>query len=299
MFEQTSKPVTELIKDFLANGSEALSHIQKSRVDSFSNEYQEIWTYYQLVYRDNNQHQEFVQKIEHMYNGMNDPKKLKSVLVGFPKSVTLPPWENKKPAPKLAQVLRSRRRFIEHFLGRKTTSRNLFNMGIKASALDKMQIADDLGISNADGMAGACFEMGLIDATFRTNDKNFYAINADGTDVDGFPVTIGEKMKRGVALADFNDNGKVDIVVGTDSDNIYLVYDDGTIADGFPFEGDGDFRSEPTILDFEEQKIILTATKDGTFYAIDEAGELIFSIETSDDIMVSPSIFVYVTNFIN
>ena len=37
-------------------------------------------------------------------------------------------------------------------------------MGIKASALDKMQIADDLGISNADGMAGACFEMGLLDA---------------------------------------------------------------------------------------------------------------------------------------
>ena len=79
-------------------------------------------------------------------------------------SVTLPPWENKKPAPKLTQVLRSRRRFIEHFLGRKTTSKNLFNMGIKASALDKMQIADDLGISNADGMAGACFEMGLLDA---------------------------------------------------------------------------------------------------------------------------------------
>ena len=106
----------------------------------------------------------FIEKIEHMYNGMNDPKKLKSVLVGFPMSVTLPPWENKKPAPKLAQVLRSRRRFIEHFLGRKTTSKNLFNMGIKASALDKMQIADDLGISNADGMAGACFEMGLLDA---------------------------------------------------------------------------------------------------------------------------------------
>ena len=91
-------------------------------------------------------------------------------------------------------------------------------------------------------------------------------------------------------MADFNDNGKVDIVVGTDSENLYLVYDDGTIAEGFPFEGDGDFRAEPTILDIGTQKMILAATKDGTFYAIDELGELIFSIETSDDIMVSPSI---------
>ena len=123
-----------------------------------------------------------------------------------------------------------------------------------------------------------------------SSSNKLYAINPDGTDVSGFPITIGEKIKRGVALADFNNNGKVDIVFGTDSENIYLVYDDGTIANGFPFEGDGDFRAEPTILDISTGKMILAASKDGIFYAIDDLGELIFSIETSDDIMVSPSI---------
>ena len=123
-----------------------------------------------------------------------------------------------------------------------------------------------------------------------TSSNKLYAINPDGTDVEGFPITIGEKMHRGVGLADFNNNGKVDIVVGTDSENLYLVYDDGNIAEGFPFEGDGDFRSEPTILDYNNEKIILTATKDGTFYAINHLGETIFSLETSDDVMVSPSI---------
>ena len=123
-----------------------------------------------------------------------------------------------------------------------------------------------------------------------TSSNRLYAINPDGSDVSGFPVIIGEKIKRGAALADFNNNGKVDIVFGTDSENIYLVYDNGTIAEGFPFEGDGDFRAEPTVLDLGEEKIILAATKDGTFYAINDTGETIFSIETSDDIMVSPSI---------
>ena len=123
-----------------------------------------------------------------------------------------------------------------------------------------------------------------------SSSNRLYVINPDGSDVEGFPLSIGEKIKRGAALADFNNNGKVDIVFGTDSENIYLVYDDGSIAEGFPFEGDGDFRAEPTILDTGSEKMILAATKDGTFYAINPLGELIFSIETSDDIMVSPSI---------
>ena len=123
-----------------------------------------------------------------------------------------------------------------------------------------------------------------------SSSKKLYAINPDGSDVNGFPLTIGEKMMAGVALTDFNDNGKVDIVVGTDSDNIYLIYDDGTIAQGFPFEGDGDFKSDPIILDSNGSKMILAGSKDGTLYSIDPNGDLIFSIETSDDIMSSPTI---------
>ena len=121
--------------------------------------------------------------------------------------------------------------------------------------------------------------------------KKVYAINPDGTSVDGFPVELDERMKAGVALADFNNNGKVDIVVGTDDENIYLIYDNGIIADGFPFEGDGDFQTEPIILDLNGDKTIYVGSKGGTFYGINESGEAIISIETSDDIMVSPSIF--------
>ena len=97
-------------------------------------------------------------------------------------------------------------------------------------------------------------------------------------------------MMAGVAMADFNENGKADIVVGTDDENIYLIYDDGTIAPGFPYEGDSDFRSDPLILDYNGEKMILIGSKGGTFYAINENGQLIFNIETSDDIMSSPSI---------
>tara|TARA_B100000959_G_C14975085_1_gene621242 strand:+ start:395 stop:2677 length:2283 start_codon:yes stop_codon:yes gene_type:complete len=120
--------------------------------------------------------------------------------------------------------------------------------------------------------------------------NKLYAMNPDGSHVNGFPLELGEKMKAGVALADFNGNGKVDIVIGTNDENIYLIYDNGVIADGFPFEGDGDFQSEPIILDINGEKTIYAGSKDGTLYAINQFGEEIFSLETSDDVMASPSI---------
>ena len=39
-----------------------------------------------------------------------------------------------------------------------------------------------------------------------TNSGKIFAINFDGTDVDGFPFELSEKM-LGIALADFDDNG--------------------------------------------------------------------------------------------
>ena len=54
-----------------------------------------------------------------------------------------------------------------------------------------------------------------------------FALNLDGSAVDGFPFEIDEKMQKGVALADFNNNGKDDIVVGTDDNYVHLFYDNG------------------------------------------------------------------------
>ena len=52
--------------------------------------------------------------------------------------------------------------------------------------------------------------------------RSIFAINHDLSMVDGFPIFIGEKIKMGVSLADFNQNGKDDMVFGTDSDHIYF-----------------------------------------------------------------------------
>ncbi len=137
-------------------------------------------------------------------------------------------------------------------------------------------------------------ELEIVIGGYSSGDgRKLFAINHDQTPVDGFPVDIGEKIKHGVALADFNNNGKDDIVFGTDSDNIYLLNDDGSIADGFPFLTGGNISSAPTILEVDNNLLIIAGSNDDHLYAINSNGLLEFSFEADSNIETSPSFLDY------
>ncbi|MBI45385.1 MAG: hypothetical protein CMG66_04375 [Candidatus Marinimicrobia bacterium] len=122
-----------------------------------------------------------------------------------------------------------------------------------------------------------------------SNNAELFVINIDGSDVDGFPLFLDEKMQKGVALADFNNNGKDDIVLGTEDDNIYLVYDDGSI--GFSFLTDDKIRSAPIVIDISGEKIIVVGSKDGNLYALDSNGGLHFNpFDSGSAIYTSPTV---------
>ena len=117
-----------------------------------------------------------------------------------------------------------------------------------------------------------------------------FAINLDGSSVEGFPITVGEKMLKGPALADFNGNGVDDIVIGTDSDKLYLFFDDGSTAPGFPLDLGDKIQSAPSVLNYNGTNHIYVGCNNGNFYAISETGQIEFIIPTGGDIEVSPSI---------
>jgi hypothetical protein len=111
--------------------------------------------------------------------------------------------------------------------------------------------------------------------------------------VEGFPLILGEKTKAGVALADFNGNGKDDIVVGTDNNNIYLIYDDGSIAPGFPYTTGDKIQAPPSIQEINGEKVILSGSNDNSFYAVNSDGSLRFTVLTGDKVQSSPSFLDY------
>ena len=122
-----------------------------------------------------------------------------------------------------------------------------------------------------------------------TSSNLLFAINHDATDVVNFPVLIGEKIKSGVALADFDNNQNDDIVFGTDSGNLFLIYDSGLIADGFPVYLNDKIQSEPSVLDYNGEKIIFVGSKDDNFYSVSDSGDIRFVIETGSNVYTSPS----------
>ena len=160
--------------------------------------------------------------------------------------------------------------------------------GLKASYDADRYLIGTPVIGNLD--ADAELEVAVGGYSGSTSSNPLFAINSDGTDVEGFPFVIGEKIKAGVAIFDMNNNGIDDIVFGTDSDNIYVLLDDGTIAPNFPINLGDKIQSEPAIYCTDNEKIILTGCKNNNFYAINYSdGSLRFTIPTGDDIFTSPS----------
>ena len=115
-----------------------------------------------------------------------------------------------------------------------------------------------------------------------------FVINHDGTLVDGFPAAIDEKVLRGAAVADLNDNGKDDIVVVTESDDLILVvFDDGSFD--ILFDGDEKFKSSPVIAKVNGENVIFAGSDDGHLYGVNISGQVIIDFITEDKIRTSPT----------
>ena len=157
--------------------------------------------------------------------------------------------------------------------------------GLKTDYETELYLIGTPAIGNVDDDP----ELEIVFSGYSSNNKIF-AINFDGSDVDGFPIDFSERVKAGVALADFNNNGKDDIVLGTDDDFLYLILDDGSTAPGFPFLAGDKIQTAPSILEANGEKIIITGCNDNRLYAVNSDGSLRFSVLTGDKIQVSPSV---------
>ena len=130
-------------------------------------------------------------------------------------------------------------------------------------------------------------DLEVVIGGYSSSGKKIYAINVDGTDVSGFPIDVGEKMIKGVALYDFNGNGKDDIVFGSDSDNISLLLDDGTLS--WSYTTGDKIQSAPSIINTGNEILVCAGSKDDSFYCLTENGDLKFSYPTGNNIYTSPS----------
>ena len=121
-----------------------------------------------------------------------------------------------------------------------------------------------------------------------TSSGDVFAVNPDGTDVEGFPIQLNEKIWKGVALHDFNGNGLDDIVVTTDGDDlILLIYDDGTMET--LLIADDKFKSSPSIVKSGDDYVIMAGSYDDNMHAVSSTGDVVFTVDTGDHVNSSAS----------
>ena len=129
-------------------------------------------------------------------------------------------------------------------------------------------------------------EKEIIFTTQYGNSGSLYAIRHDGTDVEGFPLDISEKMIAGPAVGDLEGDGSPDIVIVTWSDNLYVVDNIGNIKEGFPIASTERFSISPILvdLDFDGDLEIITGNDNGLLQILEHSGEEVTSYDVGDDI---------------
>ena len=121
-----------------------------------------------------------------------------------------------------------------------------------------------------------------------------YAINHNGTYVQNFPVDLNEKITKGGAIYDVDNNGKDDIIVATENEKlITIIYDNGELEN--IYQSEDKFKSAPSVIDHNGNIIITAGDEGGNFYGINIDGTVEFIITTNDNVRSSAG-FIEINN---
>ena len=117
---------------------------------------------------------------------------------------------------------------------------------------------------------------------------DIFVVNHDGTDLAGFPLEINEKMWKGFAAHDLNNNGLDDLVITTDGDDLILVvYDDATTQT--LLTADDKFKSSPSVIGWNGDYIVMAGSYDDKMYAVSLSEGSVFEVQASDHVNSSAS----------
>ena len=121
-----------------------------------------------------------------------------------------------------------------------------------------------------------------------TNSGDIFAINYDGSNVEGFPFELNEKM-LGLALADIDSDNIDEIVFSTESENLigYIEDNNGQLETNVLYTASNKFRSDPSVLKVENNFYFLSGNEDNKMYCIDINGDTVFEFETGSPIQTA------------
>jgi hypothetical protein len=98
----------------------------------------------------------------------------------------------------------------------------------------------------------------------------FHAFRTDGSEVEGFPVRVGQAVWSSATLADLDGDGSPEVVFATR--RLHALRGDGTPVAGFPRLLGAYCVSSPTVVDFDGSGSATVLVGSDRLYAFDGAG---------------------------
>ncbi len=127
-----------------------------------------------------------------------------------------------------------------------------------------------------------------------SDDGIVYALNGDGTAVNGWPQATGGFVRCSPAVVDLDGNGFLDVVVGSFDQRVHAWSGNGTALTGFPRLMGTDLESSPVVADIDGDGLseVVIAGRNGKVYALNSDGTSVsgagFPFVTTDDIRCTP-----------
>jgi len=154
--------------------------------------------------------------------------------------------------------------------------------------------------SPALGNVDQDLELEIFIAAYYGATATLYALNGDGSAVDGWPVSFSESIESTPALGDIDGDGKLEVVIGTAGSGMGKVYafngENATIVDGWPAVTSGGVNSSPALGDIDNDGDLEVVVGDswwgGHVWVFNDTGGVVdgWPKDVDNNVQASPAI---------
>ncbi len=145
------------------------------------------------------------------------------------------------------------------------------------------QIRSELTVADLNGD-------GKLEVVFGTMSRNVHAIQVDGSELSGFPLSYSAPLDKGIAIADVDGDNQPELAFGLTNTDFYVINVDGSTLSGFPVDLPARLSNKPVIGNVKGTIYYILTTTGRELKILNSSGGEVLTYDTVDPVNATPSL---------